>query len=45
MKIARPIFPLFFVVSDELKDINNEKIIKEINSDIFAYIFLKFSNK
>jgi len=30
MKIARPIFPLFFVVSDELKDINNEELIKEI---------------
>lgn len=30
MRYARPVFPLFFVVSDELKNINNEEIIKEI---------------
>lgn len=30
MRSARPVFPLFFVVSDELKGINNEEIIKEI---------------
>jgi len=30
VRSARPIFPLFFVVSDELKNINNKEIIKEI---------------